>query len=346
MKKVLIAGCAGFIGGHLTKYFLAAGNTVIGIDNLTRKGSEENLKWLKEIGGNNLIFCKEDIRNWAGIESIFKKHADFDLIIHEAAQVAVTTSVVNPREDFEINIGGTFNLLEATRRYSPKAFFEFASTNKVYGKMDELAVIERNGRYEYESLARGVTEKHQLDFYSPYGCSKGAADQYVHDYSRIYGLKTVVLRQSCIYGTRQFGVEDQGWVAWFAIASILERPITIYGDGKQGRDILWIDDLVDVYAKLFENADKVAGQIYNVGGGAENVLSILELVDYLKKQKIMTKDPSFSDWRPGDQKIFVCDTDKLCNAIGWMPKVSPQQGVDILFQWARENKVLLNAVLN
>lgn len=343
MTKVLITGCCGFIGSHLAEHFLKVGSNVIGIDNLSRKGTDLNLKFLSE--KKNFEFYKEDIRDFEKMAGIFKKRGPFDLIIHEAAQVAVTTSVINPRMDFEINALGTFNLLEATRLYSSDAFFEFASTNKVYGKMDDLNVVERNGRYDYETLKSGVNEKCCLDFHSPYGCSKGVADQYVHDYSRIYGLKTVVLRQSCIYGTRQFGVEDQGWVAWFIIASIMNRPLTIYGDGKQCRDVLWIDDLVDTYVACYKNVDKVSGEIYNVGGGPKNVLSLIELVDYLKKAGIMTQDPALSDWRPGDQKIFVSDIKKICDAVHWKPKITPQEGVKKLASWAMENKSLLEKVL-
>ena len=346
MRKVLITGCAGFIGSHLVSFFVKNGDMVIGIDNLSRKGSQSNLDWLMKNQKSNFVFYKEDICNFPNIVEIFKKNKGIDLIIHEAAQVAVTTSVANPREDFEINALGTFNLLEATRLYAPNAFFEFASTNKVYGEMEDVQVVERNGRYEYETQTKGIAEKYCLDFHSPYGCSKGVADQYVHDYSRIYGLRTVVLRQSCIYGTRQFGVEDQGWVAWFIIASILGRPITIYGDGKQGRDILWIDDLVDAYVKCYESADKVSGKIFNVGGGSQNILSLLELVDYLKEEGILAQTPAFSDWRPGDQKIFVCDIDKIFNVLGWKPSISPREGIKKLILWARGNKSLLNDMLS
>ena len=345
MEKLLITGCAGFIGFHLAKHFLESGARVIGIDNLSRKGCETNLQILLKSHKNTFDFYNKDIRNFSGIEAIFKKYAPLDLVIHEAGQVAVTTSITNPREDFEINALGTFNLLEATRLHAPNAFFEFASTNKVYGKMEDLEVVERNGRYEYEDLSTGVSEKCGLDFHSPYGCSKGTADQYVRDYSRIYGLKTVVLRQSCIYGTRQFGVEDQGWVAWFTIASILNKPITIYGDGKQGRDLLWIDDLVHAYAGLYKNADKVAGKVFNVGGGPGNILSLLELVDILKSAGVMRHDPIRSAWRHGDQKIFVCDTTKISNDIQWKPTVSPPQGVAKLVEWTTANKELLKKML-
>ncbi len=342
--RVLVTGCAGFIGCHLSEYFLNVGNEVIGLDNLSRKGGEENFKWLQFLQGN-FKFRKADIRDFKKVSEIFKKYGPFDLILHMAAQVAVTTSVTDPREDFEINALGTFNLLESTRLYSPNAFFEFASTNKVYGKMDDVDVIERNGRYEYDTLLNGVNEDHNLDFHSPYGCSKGAADQYVRDYYRIYGLKTVVLRQSCVYGTRQFGIEDQGWVAWFIIASLLEKPITIYGDGMQIRDILWIEDLVDVYVKLFENADEVAGKIFNIGGGPENTLSLLELVNILKAEGILKREPLYSDWRPGDQKVFVCNVEKVNELVGWKPTTPPKTGVKKLIDWVINNKTLLEKTL-
>ena len=346
MSKVLITGCAGFIGYHLAKRFLELGATVIGVDNLSRRGSEANLQALQGGPKADFRFHKEDIRDFAAMEKVFKQYAPLDLVVHEAAQVAVTTSITNPREDFDINALGTFNLLEATRLHSPRAFFEFASTNKVYGKMDDLGVAERNGRYEYENLPHGVSEGHGLDFHSPYGCSKGTADQYVRDYSRIFGVRSVVLRQSCIYGTRQFGVEDQGWVAWFTIASVLGKPITIYGDGKQGRDLLWIDDLVDAYVELFHNADQVSGQIFNLGGGPGNVLSLLELVDMLKKAGVLRREPAFSAWREGDQKIFVCDTRKIAGAVGWQPRTTPAAGVRKLIDWTLANKDLLGRMLS
>jgi len=345
MQKVLITGCAGFIGFHLAKHFLELGATVIGIDNLSRKGCQTNLELLQQGHGGRFRFHRQDIRDFAAIESIFKEHAPLDLVIHEAGQVAVTTSIANPREDFEINALGTFNLLEATRLHSPDAFFEFASTNKVYGKMDDLGVVERNGRYEYANLPDGVSEEHALDFHSPYGCSKGTADQYVRDYSRIYGVRSVVLRQSCIYGTRQFGIEDQGWVAWFTIASVLGKPLTIYGDGKQGRDLLWIDDLVQVYVGLYANADRVAGQVFNVGGGPANVLSLLELVAMLKSAGVLRREPAFSAWRDGDQKIFICDTRRVADAARWQPKVTPAQGVARLIEWTTANRDLLARML-
>lgn len=341
-EKVLITGCAGFIGSHLAHHFLEKGATVIGIDNLSRIGGNSNLETLKN---QNFVFHKIDVRSFDTISDLFKQHRDLDLVIHQAGQVAVTTSVKDPRFDFETNALGTFNVLEATRMYAPRAFFEFASTNKVYGRMDDISVVERNGRYECEALSKGVSEDHCLDFHSPYGCSKGVADQYVHDYNRIYGLRTVVLRQSCIYGPRQFGVEDQGWVAWFAIASLLNRQLTVYGDGKQGRDLLWIDDLVNAYVKLYENADAVAGEIFNIGGGPKNVLSLLELIGLLSDDGLLRETPKFAEWRPGDQKIFVSNIGKISNAIQWEPAVSPREGVTRLVFWCRENEALLKQVL-
>lgn len=341
--RILVTGCAGFIGGHLTEHFLTEGASVVGIDNLSRRGTRENLQNLAS--RTNFTFHQHDIRDAEAINALIRSQGPFDLVIHEAGQVAVTTSVTHPREDFEINALGTFNMLEAVRAHSPNAVFQFASTNKVYGKMESMAITCRNNRYEYADAAAGIHEGYPLDFYSPYGCSNGAADQYVHDYARIYGLKTIVLRQSCIYGTRQFGIEDQGWIAWFTIAALLEKPITIYGDGMQVRDILWVGDLVQAYERLFQHADTVAGEVFNVGGGPDNTLSLLELVAILKEEKLLSGDVTFGDWRPGDQKVFVCDLSKIRQAVGWEPKMSPRDGILELSTWARENKDLLERIL-
>jgi CDP-paratose 2-epimerase len=338
LKKILITGCAGFIGSHLAEYFIKEGSQVVGIDNLSRRGNDVNLNLLMDYGTERFKFCKVDIRQFNRVSDVYRENGPFDLVIHQAAQVAVTTSIKNPKADLEINVIGTFNLLEATRKYSPDAFFQYASTNKVYGELSEIRVVERKGRYDYEDLPGGVDEGFNLDFHSPYGCSKGAADQYVRDYNRIYGLRTVVLRQSCIYGTRQFGIEDQGWVAWFVIAAMLEKPLTIYGDGKQGRDLLWIDDLVEAYAALFENSEKIVGQILNVGGGSKHVLSLLGLVELLRDRGLLKLNPEFQDWRHGDQKIFISNNNKIFTKMGWSPKVAPAEGVERLIRWAENNK--------
>ena len=329
----------------MTEFFLKLGDEVFGFDNLTRNGSLENLRYLQQISKGSFVFTKDDIRNVVGLEKCFSDFGPFDLIIHEAGQVAVTTSIASPREDFEINAMGTFNMLEATRKYSPEAFFEFASTNKVYGGIENLGVDDSSGRYMYSERPMGIDESQLLDFHSPYGCSKGAADQYVRDYARIYGLKTVVLRQSCIYGARQFGIEDQGWVAWFTIAGILGRPLTIFGDGKQGRDLLWVDDLVKAYFSLYQSKERVSGKVYNVGGGVKNILSLNELVIKLKDCGVLMKEPSFSEWRHGDQKIFACDISSIVRDTGWRPTVGTDQGIEQLVNWTKNNKDLLRRII-
>jgi CDP-paratose 2-epimerase len=254
--------------------------------------------------------------------------------------VAVTSSVVDPREDFEINVLGTFNVLEAVRRHRPEAFVIYASTNKVYGKMDDVGVVERDGRYAYDGLDGGVSEMRPLDFHSPYGCSKGAADQYVLDYARIYGMRTAAFRQSCIYGPRQFGVEDQGWVAWFIIASVLGKPITIYGDGKQVRDVLHVDDLVRAYEAVLQSPEKASGHAFNIGGGPKNTLSLLELIDLLERELGRPIKAKFDDWRPGDQKVFICDIDLPRQVLAWQPTIGVEAGVKGLIAWVKSNEAL------
>lgn len=350
--KILVIGGAGFIGCNVAKAFMERGDKVIIFDNLSRKGTKSNLEWLKDNG--RPVIVSGDIRNYKEVKRVLQRNQNIDVVMHLAAQVAVTTSVLCPREDFEINALGTFNVLDAVRevygggentgnkcRVSKDApMVIYASTNKVYGGMEDLEVIERNGRYEYKDLPCGVSEDRLLDFHSPYGCSKGAADQYVIDYSRIYGLKTVSFRQSCIYGYRQFGVEDQGWVAWFAIATALDKPITIYGDGKQVRDVLFIDDLVDAYIKAIENIDRINGKAYNIGGGPANQLSLLELITLLEKLSGKKINNSFSNWRPGDQPVFICDIRRAKKDFGWQPKTTPQVGVKKLFEWVTTNNEL------
>ena len=339
-KRMLITGGAGFIGINAAYFFANKGWDISIFDNLSRKGAEENLKWLQG-AGVRFEFIRADIRDKDMVDKALSG-ARFDVILHLAGQVAVTTSVVNPREDFEINAVGTFNLLESVRRHSPEAFVIYASTNKVYGKMENARVTERNGRYEYESLGNGVSESQILDFHSPYGCSKGAADQYVLDYARIYGLRTTSFRQSCIYGKRQFGIEDQGWVAWFTIAAILDKKITIYGDGKQIRDVLYVDDLLRGYEAAIEQPERASGQAYNVGGGSRNTLSLLELLEHLKRELNKDIPLKFASWRPGDQPVFVCDLSKIKKHLSWEPVVSANEGVRLLINWVKENKTIFS----
>jgi CDP-paratose 2-epimerase len=269
--KLFITGGAGFIGCNSAAYFLRQGHEVVLFDNLSRVGGAANLDWLRADFGERLTFVKGDIRDYEALTAVIPGS---DAVIHLAGQVAVTSSVLNPREDFEINALGTFNVLEATRHFAPQAVFIYASTNKVYGGMEEVGIVERDGRYAYADFDQGVPESYPLDFHSPYGCSKGAGDQYTLDYARIYGLKSVVFRQSCIYGRRQFGVEDQGWVAHFVIAAVMNRPITIFGDGKQVRDLLNVSDLIRAYHLAIEKIDAVQGAALNLGGGPENTLSV------------------------------------------------------------------------
>ncbi len=334
--KILVTGGAGFIGINSAKRFLDEGHEVIIFDNLSRDGTEKNLEWFKEQG--EFIFIKGDVRDFEQVKGCFLEHRDIDVVLHLAAQVAVTTSVTDPRVDFEVNALGTFNVCEAVRGFQPRSILLNASTNKVYGEMKDLEIVEKDGRYNYKDLSQGIPETRPLDFHSPYGCSKGAADQYVMDYSRIYNLRTVNFRQSCIYGSHQFGVEDQGWVAWFAICAVLGRPVTVYGDGKQMRDILHIDDLVDCYFRAIRDIDKASGQVYNTGGGTENTLSLLELISMLERILGKKLEYGFDDWRPGDQKTFICDIRKARDSFGWKPRVDVKEGVERLVKWVSENR--------
>jgi CDP-paratose 2-epimerase len=328
--KILITGGLGFIGVNAAKHF-SIKNEVHILDNVTRKGNIDNYNTLSN--NPNVTLHVKDIRNFFDIENLFKTLQP-DVVIHLAGQVAVTFSVTNPREDFEINALGTFNILECIRQHSPNSILLFASTNKVYGDY-KSELIETETRYSYKN-SLGVSEETSLDFHSPYGCSKGSADQYVRDYSRIYGIKSVVLRQSCIYGQNQFGIEDQGWVAWFTIASTFGKKFYIYGDGKQVRDVLHIDDLINLYETIINNIDKCAGQIFNAGGGINNTLSLLELLTILGKENVLNYQ--YSDWRPGDQKIYVIDITKLKEKLNWEPKVSIQDGLTKLMDWVKINK--------
>ncbi|HDD24643.1 MAG TPA: SDR family NAD(P)-dependent oxidoreductase [Chloroflexi bacterium] len=339
--KVFITGGAGFIGCNLANHHLRQGHQVIIFDNLSRKGTATNLAWLQENYDDKLTFIRGDIRDFDALQTAVP--SDMDRLYHMAGQVAVTTSVVDPREDFEINALGTFNVLEAVRTIAPHAIVFYASTNKVYGSMEGIAVVEEEKRYRYSDLPFGISEEQPLDFHSPYGCSKGCGDQYVRDYARIYGLRTVVFRQSCIYGTRQFGIEDQGWVAHFCIAARLGRQISIYGTGKQVRDVLWIDDLVAAYESAAAHIDIAAGQIYNIGGGPENTMSIwTEFGPLLEKLAGHPIPVTYSDWRPGDQPVYISDIRKAEQELGWHPLVSMPAGIERLWKWIDANPDLFD----
>lgn len=335
--KAVIPGGAGFIGCNLADALLEEGNEVVLFDNLSRRGSKENVEWLQS-RHKNAQFVKGDIRtDQKEMEKLF---ADADAVYHVAAQVAVTTSVAKPREDFEINALGTFNVLETARNCGGNPTFIYASTNKVYGGMEDIKIGKKGQRYAYKDLPNGIPEDRFLDFHSPYGCSKGCGDQYTRDYARIYGMKTVVFRQSCIYGHRQFGIEDQGWVAWFTIASVLGKKITIYGDGMQVRDVLYIDDLVRAFKIATQKINSAKGKIYNIGGGPKNTMSLLELIGFLEKHLGRKINYAHSNWRPGDQPVYVSDIRKAKKELDWEPKVGAEQGVARLLEWAQENKHL------
>jgi CDP-paratose 2-epimerase len=337
MRTILITGSAGFIGTNAVVHFGRRGWRVVAMDNLSRPGVRQNLEWASQ--QCSFEFHASDVRDIAAVDRIVSASSP-DVVLHLAGQVAVTVSIRDPRADFESNAIGSLNLLEAVRRFCPEALFIYASTNKVYGDLIELGVTERNGRYDLRDLPSGVSEDQPLRFHSPYGCSKGTADQYVLDYHKSFGLRTVSMRQSCIYGPRQFGVVDQGWLAWFLIAAETGRPITIYGDGKQTRDVLHADDLMAAYEAAIEHSEASAGQAFNVGGGPANALSLRDLVAILDAGQVTPLAISWADWRVGDQRVFVSDIRKADRILGWTPQVPMREGIERLRAWVRENRRL------
>jgi CDP-paratose 2-epimerase len=335
-KLVLITGGAGFIGTNLADYLLRTGKKVLIFDNLSRAGVEQNLKWLQANHKSRVQFQKGDILNRRAIE---KAVAQASHIFHFAAQVAVTTSLINPIEDFEINARGTLNLLEAIRAQPMPPSVIYTSTNKVYGDMADVKLESVKGRYEpANELCRksGFDEERSLAFHSPYGCSKGAACQYVLDYSRTFGVRTAVFRMSCIYGPHQFGNEDQGWVAHFLIKALRGDPITIYGDGRQVRDILFVEDLVNAFMLAWANIEDISGQAFNMGGGPSNTISLLELLEVISELRGHSIPVEFSDWRTADQRYYVSDTRKFSAATGWRPRINVRQGIGRLYRWLQE----------
>ena len=338
-RNYLVTGGAGFIGSNYAQKLIQRGEHVTIFDNLSRAGAPRNIAWLqKEFGENAFRLIVGDVRN---ADQMIEAAKDADIIVHLAGQVAVTTSVINPRDDFEANALGTFNALEAARLSGRDPIFIYSSTNKVYGGMDDVDLIEEATRWLYKDLTKGCPETQPLDFHSPYGCSKGTGDQNVRDYARIYGLRSVVFRQSCIYGPRQFGVEDQGWLAWMTIAAVTGKQITVYGDGKQVRDVLHVYDLLNGYDAAIENIERAKGQVYNMGGGTRNLLSIwTEFGPILEKLLGKQIEVARGDWRPGDQKVFYADYSKAKNELGWEPKIDLEEGVEMLFEWVKANREL------
>ena len=347
--KILVTGGAGFVGSHVAEYYAKKGEEVIVFDNLSRaellgyeaSNAMYNWNYLKKY--DNIELIKGDIR---AAEMIKDAAKNADVIIHTAAQTAVTTSLEDPRTDFEINALGTFNVLEAARLSKNNPCIVFCSTNKVYGdNVNKIAVVEKEKRYEFadERYKDGIPEDFSTDLceHTPYGASKFTGDIYVQDYAQRNEIDAAVFRMSCIYGTRQFGVEDQGWVAWFTIATLLEKPITIYGDGKQVRDVLYVADLVKAFDAFVQKRDKFHHSVYNIGGGAENTMSLLELLDILDDLTGKRSEIKFDKWRPSDQKVYVSDIAKAKRELGWKPEVSPTKGVKRLAEWVEANKGLL-----
>lgn len=334
----LITGGAGFIGTNLARNLLEEGKKVMIYDGLVRDGVEQNLQWLKKAYGDQLLIQVADINEVQLLEQCVRSA---DQVYHFCSQVAVTTSLNNPSLDFEVNLGGTFRLLEAIRKSPGQPPLIFTSTNKVYGNLKETRLKVMETRYtplNKELNEKGVAEDQPLDFHSPYGCSKGAADQYILDYARSFGLKAVVFRMSCIYGPHQFGTEDQGWVAHFLIRALENQKISIYGDGKQVRDILFVKDLVTAFRLAEQHMDKISGEAFNIGGGPRNAVSLLEILNTIRERTGKKVEVSFDKWRQGDQYYYVSDTTKFQMATGWKPKISVEEGIEALSNWLAENR--------
>lgn len=331
-SRILITGGAGFIGTNLADHLLVKGMDVTIYDNLSRAGVEKNLDWLRS-RHKNLKVIIADVRDKHMLEQAV---CGVTHVYHLAAQVAVTSSLVNPVYDFEVNLKGTINLLEAIRKSPHQPSLIFTSTNKVYGDLNDIVLEKSSSRYypaEPGLAETGIGEDRKLDFHSPYGSSKGAADQYILDYSRSFGIKTMVFRMSCIYGPHQFGTEDQGWVAHFILKALRKETITLFGDGLQVRDILFVEDLVRAFEAAHENIDRLQGEVYNIGGGPNNVISLLELVEMIESLHGQIIPTQFEDWRKGDQRYYVSDYRKFRKATGWQPEVQYEKGIKMLYDW-------------
>lgn len=334
-KAALVTGGAGFVGTNLADRLASSGKPVVVLDSLARSGVDRNLSWLKQTHGDLVRVEVADLRDRFAIRRALD---DCDQVFHLAAQVAVTTSLDDPQRDFAVNLQGTLNLLEEVRRLRDRPPLLFTSTNKVYGTLDDVDVVEADTRYEpidEHVRRRGIGEARPLDFSSPYGCSKGGADQYVLDYAKTYGLRTAVFRMSCIYGPHQFGTEDQGWVAHFLIQALRRAGVSIYGDGKQVRDILFVDDLVDALLLGIEHDDVMCGRAFNIGGGPSQTVSLLEVLDLISNLHGSTRDVAFRDWRVADQRYYVSDTTRFTHATGWRPQVGVEEGLEKLYRWLR-----------
>jgi CDP-paratose 2-epimerase len=339
--RLLVTGGCGFIGSNLAAHFLDKGWQVCIYDSFVREGTEINAAWLEERGNGRLSILRGDVRDYIPLHQAMQ---GVDVVVHLAAQVAVTSSVKNPLYDFSVNALGGLHVLEAARNCDPSPIVLYASTNKVYGQLENQQRTSGNLRYTSLDHPQGVSEEFPIDLHSPYGCSKGICDLYAIDYDRIYGLKTVVFRQSCIYGPRQFGVEDQGWMAHFVISALLGRPITIFGDGRQVRDVLHIGDLISVYERAIERIDDIHGRAYNIGGGPENASSLLEMIYRLEARFDRAIPLIFSQWRPGDQRIYVSDIRQAKLDLDWEPRMGVEDGLEELCQWVEDHQDLIETV--
>jgi CDP-paratose 2-epimerase len=339
MKWLITGGC-GFVGTNLANALIEDGEDVSVLDNLSRVGSRQNLEWLQQSHSNQFDFFENDVRNAEGIRNVIKDLQP-DVIAHLAGQVAMTTSISNPRLDFETNALGTFNILDAIRLSSPKSIILYSSSNKVYGSLEQLRTVENESRYILPDFPEGLNELTPLKAHSPYGCSKLAADQYVQDFHRIYGVASVVFRHSSIYGSRQFATFDQGWVGWFCQKALEAQrkdtqPFSINGDGKQVRDVLHTEDLISVYRKAVQNIEITRGKVYNIGGGMSNSLSIVELFSLLEKALDVHLNYFKLDWREGDQKVFVADNSSATRDISWTPQIDKIIGIGNTVEWCRQ----------
>jgi CDP-paratose 2-epimerase len=338
MTRALVTGGAGFVGTNLVSRLVDDGNEVVVLDNLSRRGVDRNLAWLKATHGERVRFERGDVRDRAAVRRAIR---GADAVFHLAAQVAVTTSLDDPVDDFRTNVDGTLNVLEEARRLDDAPFVLFTSTNKVYGALPDLDLRRGDDRWEPVDphiRAHGLSEERPLDFCTPYGCSKGAADQYVLDYAKSFGLPTVVFRMSCIYGPHQHGNEDQGWVAHFAIRALDEEPITLYGDGAQVRDLLFVDDLVEAMTRARDCAGALAGTPFNMGGGADNAVSLLEVLEQLADLHGALPQVELSEERKGDQRYYVADTGRFRGATGWRPRVHVTDGIERLYRWLADQR--------
>ena len=332
-KHVLVTGGAGFVGTNLASRLVEEGRRVVVLDNLERPGVEHNLQWLKATAGDRLDARVADVRDTAALREAV---AGAEAVFHLAAQVAVTTSLEEPLDDFEVNVQATVALLEELRRLRRPVPLLYTSTNKVYGTLPHVRLVRDGRRWEPQDpqlRKLGVSERQPLDFCTPYGCSKGAADQYVLDYAHTFGLPTVVFRMSCIYGPHQHGTEDQGWVAHFLLRALEGGPITVYGDGAQVRDVLYVTDLVDAMLRAHDGIETFAGTAFNVGGGPSNTLSLLELLRLIEELEGEEPQVALAAERPGDQRWYVSDTSLLGRATGWRPAVGVEEGIDSLHRW-------------